>query len=879
MSDNSLPTIHRQDYTPPAYLVEQVELRFELDEAGTTVASRLQLRRNPAEKGGALVLAGRQLELTALRLDGRPLGADEYAVDAETLTIAEVPAAFLLEVETRIHPESNTSLEGLYTSSGNFCTQCEAQGFRKITYYLDRPDVMARFTTTIVADRGRYPVLLSNGNPVAKGELKGGRHFVTWEDPFPKPCYLFALVAGDLVKIEDRFITASGREVALQIFVEERNRDKCAHAMASLKKSMAWDEEVFGLEYDLDIYMILAVDDFNMGAMENKGLNIFNSKYVLARPDTATDLDYQGIEGVIGHEYFHNWTGNRVTCRDWFQLSLKEGLTVFRDQEFSADMTSRAVKRINDVRVLRGGQFSEDAGPMAHPVRPDSYQEINNFYTATVYNKGAEVIRMLHTLIGPAAFRQGMDLYFERHDGQAVTCDDFVAAMADASGRDLEQFKLWYSQSGTPELSTEGHYDGAAQSYTLRLRQSCPPTPGQPHKLPFHLPVAVGLLDPEGRDLPLQLAGEAAPGASTRVLELREAEQSFVFVGLAHQPVVSLLRGFSAPVRLKSDSSPADLAFRMAHDNDAFNRWEAGQQLATRLLLQLVADLQLGRELQLDPLFASAFGRTLADREADPALLALALLLPAETVLAEEMAVADPVAIRSAREWLRRALAAELRGELLARVGELQDHGPYRPDGPAVGRRSLKNICLAYLVSLGDAEGVALALEQFQRGDNMTDVNAALVCLASHPGPERELALAAFYQRWQNDPLVVNKWLTLQAMSLRPEALEEVRGLLSHPAFTLHNPNKVYALIGAFAQGNPAAFHAADGSGYAFLAEQVLALDALNPQVAARMVAAFNRWQKYDAGRQGLMQGELRRLLAKPDLSRDVREIVTKALA
>ena len=879
MSENPAVTIYRHDYTPPAYLISQVELRFELGEEGTRVASRLQLRRNPAGSGGALVLAGRQLELTGLRLDGRTLSAGDYVVDAESLTIAVVPEIFTLEVETLIHPERNTSLEGLYTSSGNVCSQCEAQGFRKITYYLDRPDVMARFTTTIVADRSRYPVLLSNGNPVARGELEGGRHFVTWEDPFPKPSYLFALVAGDLIKIEDSFVTASGRRVALQIFVEARNRDKCDHAMVSLKKAMAWDEAVFGLEYDLDIYMILAVDDFNMGAMENKGLNVFNSKYVLARPDTASDLDYQGIEGVIGHEYFHNWTGNRVTCRDWFQLSLKEGLTVFRDQEFSADMTSRAVKRINDVRLLRNGQFPEDAGPMAHPVRPESYEEINNFYTSTVYNKGAEVIRMLHTLLGAAAFRRGMDLYFARHDGQAVTCDDFAAAMADASGVDLEQFKLWYSQSGTPELTASGHFDAAAQSYTLRLRQHCPATPGQPHKLPFHMPVAVGLLDPRGNDLPLQLAGEAAAAATTRVLDLRRAEQSFVFVGLAEQPVASLLRGFSAPVRLKADSSEAELAFLMAHDSDAFNRWEAGQQLATRLLLTLVAEVQAGRPLQLDPLFAEAFARTLSDREADPALLALALLLPSETVLAEEMTVADPVAVRAAREWLRRSLAAELRQEFRARYAELQEAGPYRPEGPAVGRRSLKNLCLAYLVSLGDEQNVALALEQFQRGDNMTDVSAALATLAGYPGPERELALAAFYQRWQNEPLVVDKWLTLQAMALHPAVLDEVRGLLAHPAFTLHNPNKVRALIGAFAQGNPAAFHAADGAGYSFLAEQVLALDGLNPQVAARMVAAFNRWRKYDSGRQALMRAELERILAAPGLSRDVREIVAKALA
>ncbi len=872
-------TIYRRDYTPPAYLVETVTLHFDLDPQGTLVRSRLALRRNPAvAENPPLVLDGRELELLGVELDGRALSAGDYRVDAESLTIGNAPAACEVAVTTRIRPIANTALEGLYVSSGNFCTQCEPEGFRHITYFPDRPDVMARFTTTVAGDRAAYPVLLSNGNPVAQGELEAGRHFVTWEDPFPKPSYLFALVAGKLACIEDRFVTASGRSVALRFYVEERNRAKCGHAVASLQRAMAWDEKAFGREYDLDIYMVVAVDDFNMGAMENKGLNVFNSKYVLALPETASDADYQGIEGVIGHEYFHNWTGNRVTCRDWFQLSLKEGLTVYRDQEFSADMTSRAVKRIQDVRVLRNGQFPEDAGPLSHPVRPDSYQQINNFYTMTVYNKGAEVIRMQHALLGPAGFRAGLDLYFERHDGQAVTVDDFVAALAAANGADLDQFRRWYAQAGTPVVTAEGRYDAAQRSYTLSLRQSCPPTPGQAVKEPFHIPLAIGLLDPAGDDLPLRLAGETAGQGTTRILELREATASFTFVDIPAPPVPSLLRGFSAPVRLEIALTDAELAFLFAHDSDPFNRWEAGQQLAAKVLLALVAEVQAGRELVLPNHFRAAFRAALTDAAADPALLAQALLLPTEGYLAEQMAVADPDAIHLAREFVRATLGTELRSELQSAYMSHQVAGPYHPEPAAVGRRSLRNLCLAYLAASGHPRGVALADRHYRLADNMTDAMAGLAVLAGCEVPERPAALADFFDRWQHDPLVVDKWLSLQATSSLPGTLDEVRKLLSHPAFSIRNPNKVRALVGAFTQANPVRFHAADGGGYRFLADRILELDPLNPQVAARMAGAFGRWRRFDEGRQRLMRAELERILGAPGLSRDLHEVVSKTL-
>jgi aminopeptidase N len=869
-----------KDYAPPAYRIPTIDLRFELGEGFTMVHSRLRIvRAEDTPAGTPLVLDGQHLELIALELEEAPLAAGRYRVDAERLTLFDPPAEFELSITTRIRPQDNAALQGLYQSGGNFCTQCEAEGFRRITYFLDRPDIMAVYTTTLVADKARYPVLLSNGNPVAGGELDDGRHWAKWHDPFPKPCYLFALVAGHLQWIEDRFITRSGHRVTLRIYVEPENIDQCDHAMHALKQAMAWDEKRFGLEYDLDLYQIVAVGDFNMGAMENKGLNIFNTKFVLAKPETATDADYQGILGVIGHEYFHNWTGNRVTCRDWFQLSLKEGLTVFRDQEFSSDLGSRGVKRIEDVRILRSSQFPQDAGPMAHPVRPDSYIEINNFYTVTVYNKGAEVIRMMQTLLGRDGFRRGMDLYFQRHDGQAVTCDDFVAAMADANGADLSQFKRWYHQAGTPELTVSDDYDPTTRRYTLTVRQSCPPTPGQPRKDPFHIPLALGLLDAEGCDLPLQLAGEDEPGATTRVLELREPEQTFHLINVPVRPVPSLLRGFSAPVKLNSAESEADLRFRLAHDSDDFNRWDAAQTLAVRTILALVEDRQQEREWTLPESLSAAMGQALMSA-ADPALLAQVLTLPGESYLAEQMDVVDVEGIHAARRLVQRTLAERLREPLRAIYQNLhvREREGYRIDAAAIGRRALKNVCLDYLMQLADAESRALCLEQFYSAGNMTDQLGALAALANDDSPERIAALAAFYDRWRHEALVVDKWLTLQATSRLPGTPDVVRDLMAHEAFNLRNPNKVRALIGAFCQANPVHFHAADGSGYTFLADQVLALNAFNPQIAARLAAAFTRWRKYDPMRQQRMCEQLGRILDTPELSPDVYEIAAKSL-
>jgi len=875
--DASPRAIHLKDYQPPAFLVDTVRLHVDLRERATHVRAELALRRNPAApaaEGGALRLNGERLTLVSVAVDGRLLGSDDYAVDEESLTICSVPDAFILQTEVGIVPEDNTALEGLYTSGSMYCTQCEAEGFRKITYYPDRPDVMARFTTTIAADKARCPVLLSNGNPIASGDLDGGRHFVTWEDPFPKPSYLFALVAGDLRCIEDRYVTASGREVALRIYVEPENVDKCDHAMRSLQKAMRWDEERFGREYDLDVYMIVAVNDFNMGAMENKGLNVFNAKFVLARPETATDRDFLGIQGVIAHEYFHNWTGNRITCRDWFQLSLKEGLTVFRDQEFSADMGSRGVKRIEDVRLLRANQFAEDAGPMAHPVRPDSYIEINNFYTVTVYEKGAEVVRMQASLLGPEAFRRAMDLYFARHDGQAVTTDDFVRCMEDAGGRDLDQFRRWYSQAGTPEIDVSDAYDAAKRTYTLTVRQSCPPTPGQPDKQPLHVPFAVGLLDARGADLPLQLAGESAPGGASRILELRETEETFRFVGVAERPTPSLLRGFSAPVKVRYDCGDEALMFLMAHDSDGFNRWDAAQLLAQRVILRRVAD----PAAPLPPGFVAAFRQALADARADRALLAEVLALPGESYLADQLAQVDVDGIHRAREAVKTELAAALRDDLLAIHAAGADAGPYGIEPASIGRRSLRNLALGYLMQCPDAQVAALCLAQYRAGHNMTDVMAALALIADSDLPERAEVLADFRARWQHDPLVMDKWFTVQAMARHPETLARVQALLGDPAFSIRNPNKVRSLIGAFATANPVCFHAVDGSGYAFLVDRVLELDPANPQIAARLLRAVSRWRRYDPVRQALMRGELERVVGAAGLSKDVYEIAAKSL-
>ena len=876
MSQQQPQVKYRKDYLPPAYLVDKVDLTFDVvDDNQTRVHARMVIHRNPASTAANVLELDGSATLLSVVLDGDQLQPGAYQQHAEGLRIADVPDSFILDIETEIDPVANTSLNGLYASSGNLYTQCEPEGFRKITYYPDRPDVMAKFTTTIIADKQKYPVLLSNGNKVGEGQADKKRHWVKWVDPYRKPSYLFALVAGKLVAKKDSYTTASGRQVALEIWTVAADQDKVAFAMGAVKRSMQWDETRFGLEYDLDIYMIVAVGDFNMGAMENKGLNIFNTSAVLARQDTATDADFERVEAIIGHEYFHNWTGNRVTCRDWFQLSLKEGLTVFRDQEFSSDLHSRPVKRIEDVKKLRQLQFPEDAGPTAHAIRPDSYIEMNNFYTMTVYEKGSEVVRMYHTLLGEEGFQKGMKLYFQRHDGQAVTCDDFRAAMADANGVDLEQFALWYSQAGTPLLQVSGEYDAVARSYTLHVKQSCPDTPGQSGKQPYHIPLAVGLLGRDGQDLPLQLAGEAEAGAGTRVLHVRAAEQSFTFINIGELPVPSLLRGFSAPVRLQFDWRDDELSFLMANDSDAFARWEAGQAYAERLLKGLLADQAAGRALQLPAGFVEALRAVLKDHTADPAFKALMLSLPSEADILEMVDAADPGHIHSVREFVLNGLAQALRGEW-HEAYDLNQTRSYQPaDG---GRRSLKNLALAMLTRLSDAWPLEAAEKQCLEADNMTDQMGAMLALRDRDVAERENCYLSFASRWQGDALVMDKFFSLVASSQLPGVLEHVKAAMQHPAFNLKNPNKARALLGSFGR-NMLHFHAADGSGYAFLADQVLALDAINPQVASRIVSLFNRRQKLEPQRQALMTRELQRILAKDGLSKDVYEIVSKNLA
>ena len=879
-TDIGLPrTTRLADYRPPAFLVEKVDLTFDLDETTTRIASRLALRRNPAhgEPAAPLHLDGDGLTLVRVVLDGEELGANQYQLDGASLVIPGLPDSCTLEIETRVNPAANTELSGLYVSKGSFFTQCEAEGFRRITYFPDRPDVMARYSVTIHADKALVPVLLSNGNKVAEGDEAGGRHFARWEDPHPKPCYLFALVAGNLVALADHFTTRSGREVELGIWVRPGDEGACGHAMASLKKSMTWDEEVFGLEYDLDVFNIAAVSDFNMGAMENKGLNVFNTKYVLAQPATATDADYQNIEAIIAHEYFHNWTGNRVTCRDWFQLSLKEGLTVFRDQEFSADQGSRVVKRIGDVRGLRAAQFREDGGPLAHPVQPDQYIAIDNFYTATIYQKGAEVIRMMHTLIGSQAFRRGMDLYFERHDNQAVTIDDFAQAMQDASGVDLSGFKRWYHQAGTPEMSVSDAYDPASRRYTLTLRQHTPPTPGQPDKQPLVIPVAMGLLGQDGRELPTRLEGDRAAVTGTRLLLVTQSEQNFHFTDVPAPPVPSLLRGFSAPVKL-SGVSRDRLRFLAAHDSDPFVRWESGQQYAAGLLLEMATGWANGATPAVEPGLIAAMAATLAQGEADPAFAAEALSLPGEAFLADQMPVADFDAIHAVRNLTRATIGGALAARFRATYETLADPGDYRIDGASIGRRALRNACLAYLVAANEPGAIALAKAQFDAGRNMTDVLAALSVLNGVDCPERADALDAFYTAWRADDLVLDKWFAIQATSPLADTLAAVRGLAAHADFDWKNPNRVRALIGGFSAGNQVRFHAASGAGYRFLAEAVKQLDPANGQIAARLVQPLGQWRRVDPARQTLMREALADVLALPGLSKGTFEMVSKSL-
>ncbi len=891
--DTPSPT-RLQDYQPPEFLIDRVELRFDLDTASTLVSAELEIRRNPAAKrgDGSLRLDGEHLELLSVALDDRALPPVEYRLEDQALIVQRVPDRFRLSTRVRIHPAANTALEGLYVSGDMLCTQCEAEGFRRLTYYLDRPDVMARFSVTLVADAMRFPVLLSNGNPTGQETLTDGRHLARWEDPFPKPSYLFALVAGDLARIEDCFVTMTGREIALHLYVEPQNRNKCDHAMRSLQAAMRWDEEQYGREYDLNLFMIVAVSHFNMGAMENKGLNVFNARYVLASPETATDQDFAGIESVVAHEYFHNWTGNRITCRDWFQLSLKEGFTVFRDQEFSADRGGRAVKRISDVRALRARQFPEDAGPMAHPVRPDSYIEINNFYTSTVYEKGAELVRMQALLLGRKRFRAATDLYFQRHDGQAVTTEDFLCCMEDASDLDLTQFRRWYEQAGTPVLDCSGHWDAEQGSYQLEVRQHTKPTPGQPLKQPLHMPFALGLISADGRELPVRLADEPAPAApGTRVLELREAHHVFTFVGLSEPPVPSLLRGFSAPAKLRFPYSDAQLTQLMATDSDGVARWNAAQQLAERVLLAMVA----APDQQVPSSFIAAFACALRQPGADPALLAEVLTLPSESYLGDQMEVVDVEGIHCAREALIAQLARALREDLLGCYQALQGTGSNpelafgraasEPDltPAAMGRRALKNLCLGYLMRVPDDYAHTLCQQQFATATTMTDRIAALRGLArlreTAQGALAEQALADFYRQWSRDPLVLDKWFAIQAQVSTPGTLKRVRHLLAHADFSLGNPNRVRSLIGAFASGNPLCFHSADGSGYRMLAEQVGRLDPLNPQLAARLLHPLTQWRRYDDGRQALMRAELKALRTlRDDISPDLFEVLGKAL-
>ncbi|CAH1386570.1 Aminopeptidase N [Candidatus Nitrotoga sp. M5] len=885
-STQNLPvTIHRKDYTAPAYWVNIVEIGFDLDPAATRVSTRITMQRNSASPNKDVELLGDGVKLVALRMNGKTLrkGAKGYSIADGKLRIANAPDEITLEVETLVEPEKNTSMMGLYVSNGNFFTQCEAEGFRKITWFPDRPDVMAKYTVMLRGDKNSYPVLLCNGNLIEEGELPNGRHYAKWEDPFKKPSYLFALVAGKLVCQEEKFKLNSGRKVLLQVWVEPGNLDKTQHAMDSLKHSIRWDQERYGLELDLDRFMIVAVGDFNMGAMENKGLNIFNTKYVLANPSIATDTDYANIEAVVGHEYFHNWTGNRVTCRDWFQLSLKEGLTVFRDQEFSADMigtdSGRAVSRIENVRMLRQVQFSEDAGPMAHAVRPDSFVEISNFYTVTIYEKGAEVVRMYQTLLGRDGFRKGMDLYFERHDGQAVSCDDFREAMAHSSGRDLSQFERWYSQSGTPQLKVQSKYDAAKQTYTLTLSQRCKPGAGQKKPLPFHIPVAVGLLDASGQDMALYLddAASSEPAPTTCVLELTKTKQTFTFNRVSTKPTPSLLRNFSAPVVMEYNYTDQELAQLMANDSDAFNRWEAGQRLAMQRLLNLIKQVQAGEALTLDELFINALRTTLNDPSLDPAFIEVVLTLPSELMLAEQCEVIDPQAIHTARQFMRKTISERLKADFIAVYAANQTPGKYSPDAKSAGKRGLKNLCLSYLLGWQDESTLQLAHAQIDAADNMTDRLAALMALVNTGSKTAQQPLKNFYKDFKNEALVVDKWFSLQAIAMHTD-VKAVRKLMTHPAFTLKNPNRARSLISSFCNGNPSQFHAADGSGYAFWTEQVIALNNLNPQVAARLVRTLDHWKKYQPALKQQMQAALQKVAATKGLSKDVQEVVFKTL-
>jgi len=887
-TDTQPKTIFLKDYQVPDFLIERTELRFDLFEDHSRVKAELTIRRNPAgvHPAAPLVLHGVELKLLAVAIDGKVLGETDYSVDAESLTIHALGDSFTLNTEVEINPQDNTSLEGLYKSRTMFCTQCEAEGFRKITYYLDRPDVMSEFTTTVVADKATYPVLLSNGNPTERKDLEGGRHLATWHDPFMKPAYLFALVAGTLDSVDDTFTTMSGREISLQIFVETKDLDKCDHAMLSLKKSMKWDEEVYGREYDLDIFMIVAVDDFNMGAMENKGLNIFNTSCVLANPNTTTDMGFQRVEGVVAHEYFHNWSGNRVTCRDWFQLSLKEGFTVFRDSEFSSDMNSRTVKRVEDVSFLRTLQFAEDGGPMAHPVRPASYIEISNFYTLTVYEKGSEVVGMIHTLLGAATFRKGSDLYFDRHDGEASTIEHFISAMEDASGRDLTQFTRWYSQAGTPLLSVSDAYDEKSREYSLTFTQSCTSTPeaSAAEKQPLVIPVALGLLGDAG-NLAIKQKGAPlnsdTPDNTHTVLELTQASQTFTFSDVPEKPTPALLRGFSAPVKLNFEYSRDQLMSLMSREDDGFCRWDASQQLAVKVLHDVMTAYRAGDETPtIDARLVEAYRSVLADESLDKAMVALMLTLPSEAYLSEISEQIDVEAIHFARNYVKKQIVQALANEFIQAYRANTSEGVFSPAASEVAQRSLKNVALSYIMALETQPAIGLCVAQFKAHNNMTDVASAQAALVNTAAADTQAkaCLAEFFEKWKDEALVVNQWLMVQATCSLPGGLARVRALMQHPAFDIKNPNKARSVISAFASNNPMNFHLADGSGYDFLAEQIIILNGLNPSMAARLLTPLTKWRKYDSARQTLMQAALERILNTPELSKDVFEVVTKSL-
>lgn len=871
-------TVYLKNYQPPAFSVDSIDLNFELFEEQTKVTSTLKMIRNDTGVDHSLELLGEDLVLESIYVNGVKLPVDGYKKTSESLMISKVQNNDIIKMTTIIKPQENTKLEGLYKSSGNYCTQCEAEGFRRITYYLDRPDVMAKFTTTIEADKKDYPVLLSNGNPIKSGDLPNGRHFMTWEDPFRKPAYLFALVAGKLLFIEDFFTTMSGRKVQLRIYVEKENIDQCQHAMDSVIKAMKWDETRFGREYDLDYYNIVAVNDFNMGAMENKGLNIFNSKYILAKPETATDMDFLSIESVIGHEYFHNWSGNRVTCRDWFQLSLKEGLTVFRDQEFTSDMQSRSVCRIFDVNTLRNSQFSQDSGPMAHPVRPEEYEEINNFYTTTIYNKGAEVIRMMFTILGKEQFRKGLDLYFARHDGQAVTIEDFVKSMQDSSKIDLSQFKYWYSQAGTPMVSIEIEFNPNGSELTLTFTQSCPPTPKQNEKQPFYIPIKMGLVSENGNDLPLEFEGNATRAdGNSLIFNLKDQTQKLKLKGLKGKTIPSFLREFSAPIKLNFDYSDVDLAFLMANDSDDFTRWEAGQLYALRLIQRNVTAFHRGDTLFADEDFLSAFENILNDNNLEGSYKAYAMSLPSENYVSELMSTIDIEGVNAARKYLVESVAKRFRSKFLDIYLKLDRNQPYVFNKEGCAMRNLKNRALSYLMHIGGKDEVELCYQQYKKGNNMTDVMAALALLGDVNCEQRENALEEFYRKWKHEPLVVNKWLSLHAASILPGTLQKVKSLMSHESFDMKNPNKVRSLVGSFTY-NRLQFNDPKGEGYSFLTDIIIQIDPMNPQVAARLVSGLINYKRFDRNRMELMRNELLKLSNIDRISKDVREIVMKSL-